>query len=365
MVEPPGGAQGYVLHWTVYEDDASVRKVNILAETTATDGYIAVGWSSDGMMEGSDSVIGWAGHVAAYRLEGNALSDVVPDSGAQAVTLEDASTAVEDGRLLLRFCRPLDAGRIALDPLVPTVHLWAVGSSSQLSYHGARGAYSLALGAGTVTIEVTDIAREKVLHGVLMVLGWGVLLPGGVLIARYLKWKGKIWIKLHIGMQILGLAFGIAGLALALVQFGPLGGSLGGHGLMGLLVSVLGVLQPLNGVFRPKKGSILTPRRRVWEVVHKGLGWFALALAVPTLVTGMLTLDKQEGIALPTALPGFLCAYATVLALLVLGAGWMQCLGWTTRPPPPPSSKVVDAVTEDDLVDDLVEVKRPQCETKN
>ena len=396
MVEPPGGAQGYVLHWTVYEDDASVRKVNILAETTATDGYIAVGWSSDGMMEGSDSVIGWAGHVAAYRLEGNALSDVVPDSGAQAVTLEDASTAVEDGRLLLRFCRPLDAGRIALDPLVPTVHLWAVGSSSQLSYHGARGAYSLALGAGTVTIEVnattnpdpdpnpspspnsflnpnpnpnpnqvTDIAREKVLHGVLMVLGWGVLLPGGVLIARYLKWKGKIWIKLHIGMQILGLALGIAGLALALVQFGPLGGSLGGHGLMGLLVSALGVLQPLNGVFRPKKGSILTPRRRVWEVVHKGLGWFALALAVPTLVTGMLTLDKQEGIALPAALPGFLCAYATVLALLVLGAGWMQCLGWTTRSPPPPSSKVVDAVTEDDLVDDLVEVKRPQCETKN
>ena len=212
---------------------------------------------------------------------------------------------------------------------------------------------------------MTDIAREKVLHGVLMVLGWGVLLPGGVLIARYLKWKGKIWIKLHIGMQILGLAFGIAGLALALVQFGPLGGSLGGHGLMGLLVSVLGVLQPINGFLRPNKGKIQTPRRRAWEAVHKGLGWLALALAVPTLVTGMLTLDKQEGIALPTALPGFLCAYATVLALLVLGAGWMQCLGWTTRSPPPPSTKVVDAVTEDDLVDDLVEVKRPQCETKN
>ena len=88
MVEPPGGAQGYVLHWTVYEDDASVRKVNILAETTATDSYIAVGWSSDGMMGGSDAVIGWAGHAAAYRLEGNALSDVVPDSGAQAVILD-------------------------------------------------------------------------------------------------------------------------------------------------------------------------------------------------------------------------------------------------------------------------------------
>ena len=67
---------------------------------------------------------------------------------------------------------------------------------------------------------------------------------------------------------------------------------------------------------------------------------------MPTLVTGMLKLDKQEGIALPAALPGFVCAYATVLALLVLGAGWMQYLGWTTRTPPDVSSKAADP--EDD-----------------
>ena len=372
MVEPPGGAQGYVLHWTVAGAD-----VSILAEATAPDGYIAVGWSRDGRMEGSDSVIGWAGHAAAYRLEGRGLSDVVPDSGAQGVKLADASTAVEDGRLLLRFTRPLASGRIALDPLVPMVHLWAVGSASQLSHHAARGAYSLALGAGSVTIEVdattnsdpnpnpsrspdpipqphpnpnvnqvSAMAIAKVMHGVLMLLGWGVLLPAGVLIARYLKWKGPLWLKLHIGLQISGLALGLAGLILALLQFGPLGGSLGGHSLMGLLVSALGLLQPINGVLRPKKGAISTPRRRAWEVVHKGVGWFALALAVPTLVTGMLTLDKQEGIALPAALPGFVCAYATVLALLVLGAGWMQYLGWTTRTPPDVSSKAADP--EDD-----------------
>ena len=178
---------------------------------------------------------------------------------------------------------------------------------------------------------MTALAKAKQLHGVLMLLGWGVLLPAGVLIARYLKWKGPLWLKLHIGLQISGLALGLAGLILALLQFGPLGGSLGGHSLMGLLVSALGLLQPINGVLRPKKGAISTPRRRAWEVVHKGVGWFALALAVPTLVTGMLTLDKQEGIALPAALPGFVCAYATVLALLVLGAGWMQLQGWTTR----------------------------------
>ena len=326
MVEPPGAAQEYALHWAVAGVD-----VSILAEATASNGYIAVGWSSDGLMDGSDAVIGWAGHAAAYQLEGKGLSDIVPSSGALAVTLADASTAVEDGRLLLRFTRPLAAGRIALDPQMPAVHLWAVGSAPQLAYHGARGTYSLALGAGSVAVEVTAIAVTKVLHGVLMLLGWGVLLPSGVLIARYLKWKGPLWLKLHIGLQISGLALGLAGLALALMQFGPLGGSLRGHGLMGLLVSALGLLQPLNGVLRPKKSAILTPRRRAWEAVHKGLGWLALALAVPTLVTGMLTLDKQEGIALPAALPGFGCAYVAVLALFVLGAAWMQLQGWTTR----------------------------------
>ena len=34
-----------------------------------------------------------------------------------------------------------------------------------------------------------------------MLLGWGVLLPAGVLIARYLKWKGPLWLKLHIRLQ--------------------------------------------------------------------------------------------------------------------------------------------------------------------
>ena len=60
-------------------------------------------------------MIGWAGHAAAYRLDGKGLSDVVADSGAQAVTLTDASAAVEEGRLLLRFTRPLAAGRVQLD----------------------------------------------------------------------------------------------------------------------------------------------------------------------------------------------------------------------------------------------------------
>ena len=31
----------------------------------------------------------------------------------------------------------------------------------------------------------------------------------------------------------------------------------------------------------------------LWEVLHKGSGYVAILLAVPTIVLGILTLDKQ------------------------------------------------------------------------
>ena len=74
-----------------------------------------------------------------------------PDTDSRARTLERAASEVagdparvctraafvhpqvEDGRLLLRFTRPLAAGLVALDPQVSAVHLWAVGSAEGLS----------------------------------------------------------------------------------------------------------------------------------------------------------------------------------------------------------------------------------------
>ena len=61
-----------------------------------------------------------------------AASEVAGDP-ARAVRALPLSIQVEDGRLLLRFTRPLAAGRVALDPQVSAVHLWAVGSTEGLS----------------------------------------------------------------------------------------------------------------------------------------------------------------------------------------------------------------------------------------
>ena len=62
---------------------------------------------------------------------------------------------------------------------------------------------------------------------------------------------------------------------------------------------------------RPGKGAPLRPQ---WELWHKGAGWIALALAVPTIMLGLDRID---------AAPFYLLLYcilpAAFAALFVLG----------------------------------------------
>lgn len=44
--------------------------------------------------------------------------------------------------------------------------------------------------------QVEHLQPVFVVHGFIMFLAWGVLLPGGAIAARYMKdWAGDIWFK--------------------------------------------------------------------------------------------------------------------------------------------------------------------------
>jgi uncharacterized membrane protein len=53
-------------------------------------------------------------------------------------------------------------------------------------------------------------------HGVLNVVGWGILLPCGVLAARYLRFTDPTWFYAHVFFQISGFLIGVAGWATGL-----------------------------------------------------------------------------------------------------------------------------------------------------
>ena len=148
-------------------------------------------------------------------------------------------------------------------------------------------------------------------HGRLMVLAWGVLLPLGVLIARFLKitprqdWPRQLdnqtW---WYGHQILQYGGGIAMLAaLWLILRTPDDGVVAEtHRALGWTVIGLASLQYLAGWFRGTKGGPTDPapdgslagdhydmtlRRRVFEYFHKSAGYALLLVALASVVSGM------------------------------------------------------------------------------
>lgn len=154
-----------------------------------------------------------------------------------------------------------------------------------------------------------DVGWAVSWHARAMVMGWGVLAPSAVLIARFFKvmpgqkWPeqldNKVWWRSHWMGQSVVFMLTLVGLALV---WPPSWQDLDLHRILGYCV-LLGLLfQTLLGVARGSKGGPtetmpdgslrgdhydMTPRRIVFERVHKTFGYLLLMLATATIVAGL------------------------------------------------------------------------------
>ena len=143
-----------------------------------------------------------------------------------------------------------------------------------------------------------SLKTKKLIHGSLMMVSWGFLLPSGTLIAKFYKHRPDgLWFKLHRAIQTLGLILALAGWIIALVNFNVFkdyGYRNFQHGVLGMVVMILGILQPLNALIRPhapeSEDEAKSTMRVAWEIWHKASGWLAVVLAVPTIVLGTMLL---------------------------------------------------------------------------
>merc|ERR1712013_147939 len=138
-------------------------------------------------------------------------------------------------------------------------------------------------------------------HGALMLIGWGVLLPSGVIVAKLFRHRpGGLWFKIHRTCQTLGLVCVIAGFAIALSNFDVFSAKSGLsyiHGSLGATVMSMGMFQPLNAFIRPhpnQEGKELNIKRTIWEIIHKGTGYGAIFLAVVTISIGTTLLPDID-----------------------------------------------------------------------
>ena len=183
------------------------------------------------------------------------------------------------------------------------------------------------------------LAPWAIWHARCMVLGWGVLLPLGALVARFFKvtprqpWPREVdnrfWWNSHRVLQWAGIAAMTVGAALAWQQGAGATDLARLHGLAGWALCTAGWLQVVSSVLRGSKGGPteaqlrgdhydMTPHRRAFERWHKGLGWLAVALSAGVIVMGLVVADAPRWMLLVLLLWG--------LCFIVVFA-WLQSRG--------------------------------------
>jgi len=178
-------------------------------------------------------------------------------------------------------------------------------------------------------------------HAGLMIVGWGLVLPSGVIIARLARHRpGGLWFKFHRILQISGLVIVFVAWMVAMnlfddvevpdesEQFEDL------HKTLGLIVMVCGLLQPVNAFVRPhapKEGEDKPPVRLLWEILHKGVGYSAVVLAVFTILLGTTLLPTAD------LKRKFRLAYGVGVGGLLLTLIVALCVDKLHFKPPPPA----------------------------
>lgn len=177
-----------------------------------------------------------------------------------------------------------------------------------------------------------DVPALVAWHARTMTLAWGILVPFGIIAARFLKlWPGQNWPErldhpgwwhLHRACQYLAGFLTLIGVALILSRQGR-AGSISLHGLLGWSALCFAAMQFASAWLRGSKGGPTAPapdgswhgdhydmtnRRIVFEYVHKLGGYCTALLACAAILAGLWE------------------ANAPIWMWLAIGLAWTLCL---------------------------------------
>ncbi|GMI63767.1 hypothetical protein like AT5G35735 [Hibiscus trionum] len=154
-------------------------------------------------------------------------------------------------------------------------------------------------------------------HGILNIIGWGTLLPIGVIVARYFKqFPFKLdpcWFYFHYSCQVLGYTLGSIGWGIGLL----LGHeskyyTFHRHRLIGICVFGFTTLQMLAFRFKPARED---EYRKHWNVYHHFLG-YALLVMIPVNIYKGIKILKPDNRTWKWAYNGILVLLAMVVLAL-------------------------------------------------
>ncbi|XP_052203459.1 cytochrome b561 and DOMON domain-containing protein At3g25290-like [Diospyros lotus] len=160
--------------------------------------------------------------------------------------------------------------------------------------------------------------KLKAVHGVLNIIGWGIILPIGAIIARYcrnLPMAYGEWYSLHAYCQISGCFLGSIGWIFGMLLRNALKHyTLKTHGILGTIIFALAATQVLATCLKPKEEHEC---HKYWKASHHALGYALIALIIANIFLGI---DKQR----PAV--GWKWSYVAILGVLALAALALETL---------------------------------------
>ncbi|CAL9200721.1 unnamed protein product [Musa hybrid cultivar] len=321
--------------WTLSEDS-----ISIAARGEKKSGYLAIGFGS-GMIN-SYAYVGWIddngkGHVDTYWIDAKDAMSVHPTSE----NISHMRCRQDNGIMTFEFTRPLSpscSGKIEckniIDPTTPLKVIWAMGaqwSEDDLSERNMHSVTSnrpvrVLLLRGSAEAE-QDLRPVLAVHGFMMFVAWGILLPGGILAARYLKHvKGDGWYQLHVYLQYSGIAIMLLGVLFAAAELrGFYLSSV--HVKFGITAILLACSQPINACVRPKRpanGEVASSKQILWEYFHVIIGRSAIVAGVASLFSGMKHLAQRYDSENVQELTWALVLWILAFVLLVMYLEYME-----------------------------------------
>ncbi|KAI4297374.1 hypothetical protein L6164_037268 [Bauhinia variegata] len=301
--------QQVTFFWTLSKDS-----ISIAARAEKKSGYLAIAFGSG--MVNSYAYVGWidangVGRVNTYWIDGKDASSI--HQTVENLTYVRCKT--ENDIITLEFTRPLNpsCNRASkpecsniIDPTTPLKVVWALGTTwsnehlSERNMHSAKSSRPIRVLPMRGSAEAEqDLLPVLAVHGFMMFLAWGILLPGGILAARYLKHlKGDGWYQIHVYLQYSGLTIVLLGLLFAMAELRGFYVS-SAHVKFGIAAVFLACIQPVNASLRPPKpanGEEVPLKRLVWEYFHIIVGRAAFVVGIAALFSGLKHLGERYGV---------------------------------------------------------------------
>jgi len=312
------------IYWEITNDTIEFCLVG-----TGVSGWVGVGFAKLTGMLHSDVCIGWVDDTGPMVIDYNIGDTRQPtftcspsvdavcldtDKSGQNNILEYNGT-LTGGTTTVVFTRKLDTGDpidvVLTNKVQTTIYGWnSALKGPSLQQHTV---IPTPVGVNFFTGKAVKKIDLKLVHGSLMFIAWFLIAPVGFIFARFLK-AFPWWFNAHRISMGVAMATQICGFGVIVHEVQSVSGPhfSSAHEVIGLIVFILGVSQPVIGfladkLFNPERKSIpIFPDKTHWF-----LGWISITLGMINIILGLILY--------PNTKRGTLIAYCFFAALVFSG----------------------------------------------